>query len=222
MRDDRSTKGNRERNKRTQQKGGQGARRSSESMIGLIVSICLIVLRALCRTPGQSETPPGLRRLLLFGFLCLLRLLRLLRFLSHSILSGFNGLKRDTRDARRRASLAKSSRLIPADSEAAAPNVTPLSRRYPQMLCILMCFFGNYQQPRTTRARFSKTPNVRCAQARRPGGPSHGPWRSKDAAGTGACAIFINSKPQRGFRRGVESPLSEQADRARKTTGHWQ
>ena len=32
----------------------------------------------------------------LLGLLCLLRLFCLLRFLSHSILSGFNGLKRDT------------------------------------------------------------------------------------------------------------------------------
>jgi hypothetical protein len=74
-----------------------------------------------CRAPGQSETPPGLRRLLLLGLLGLFRLFRLLRFLSHSILSGFNGLKRDTRHARRRASLAKSSTLIPADSQAPAP-----------------------------------------------------------------------------------------------------
>jgi hypothetical protein len=74
-----------------------------------------------CRAPGQSMTLPGLRRLLLFGLLGLLRLFRLLRFLSHSILSGFNGLKRDTRHARRRASLAKSSTLIPADSQAPAP-----------------------------------------------------------------------------------------------------
>ena len=35
--------------------------------------------------------------LLLLRLLGLLRLFRLLRFLSHSILSGFNGLKRDTR-----------------------------------------------------------------------------------------------------------------------------
>ena len=84
-----------------------------------------------CRAPGQSMTPPGLRRLLLFGLLGLLRLFRLLRFLSHSILSGFNGLKRDTRHARRRASLAKSSTLIPTDSQAPAPcchaSVTALS-----------------------------------------------------------------------------------------------
>src|SRR6516165_4450076 len=69
-------------------------------------------------TPGRSEAPPGQRtrsELLLLGLLGLLRLFRLLRFLSHSILSRVNGLKRDTRHARRRASLAKSSNVIPTD-----------------------------------------------------------------------------------------------------------
>src|SRR5260370_3787817 len=63
------------------------------------------------------------RRLLLglLGLLRLLRLFRLLRFLSHSILSRFNGWKRDTRHARRRASLATSSKVIPTDSRRAAP-----------------------------------------------------------------------------------------------------
>src|ERR1700736_5062130 len=64
------------------------------------------------------------RRLLLglLGLLRLLRLFRLLRFLSHSILSRFNGWKRDTRHARRRANLATSSNAIPTDSRAAAPH----------------------------------------------------------------------------------------------------
>src|SRR4051794_35394905 len=52
----------------------------------------------------------------------LFRFLRLLRFLSHSILSRFNGRKRDTRHARRRATLAISSDTIPADSQRAAPH----------------------------------------------------------------------------------------------------
>ena len=72
--------------------------------------------------PGRSEAPPGLRKLLLLRFLRLLRLFRLLRFLSHSILSRFNGWKRDTRHARRRASLATSSIAIPTDSRRAAPH----------------------------------------------------------------------------------------------------
>jgi hypothetical protein len=46
---------------------------------------------------GAKALHPGLKSLLrLLGLLRLLRLFRLLRFLSHSILSGFNGLKRDT------------------------------------------------------------------------------------------------------------------------------
>ena len=72
--------------------------------------------------PGRSEAPPGLEKLLLLGLLGLLRLFRLLRFLSHGILSRFNGWKRDTRHARRRASLATSSNAIPTDSRRAAPH----------------------------------------------------------------------------------------------------
>ena len=72
------------------------------------------------RVPGQSEAPPGPEELLLLLGLGLLRLLGLLRFLSHSILSRFNGLKRDTRHARRRASLAISSSVNSADSQRAA------------------------------------------------------------------------------------------------------
>src|ERR1700688_2246366 len=64
--------------------------------------------------------------MLFLGLLCLfrfLRLFRLLRFLSHSKSSqGSNGWKRDTRHARRRASLATSSNAIPTDSQAAAPH----------------------------------------------------------------------------------------------------
>ena len=83
------------------------------------------------RKPGRSEAPPGLEKLLLLGFLGLLRLFRLLRFLSHSILSGLMDGTRHERHARRRASLAKTSKRNRTDSEAAAPHchlsVTALS-----------------------------------------------------------------------------------------------
>jgi hypothetical protein len=185
-------------------------------MIGLITAVCLSVSITHFRTPGQSKTPPGLRRLLLFGFLCLLRLLRLLRFLSHSILSGFNGLKRDTRDARRRASLAKSSRLIPADSEAAAAAITRASPRYPQMLYIFDPLFPELPAAARHAARFTKTPNVSRRSSPAVRQAFARPWAGRDPAesGTGAQllhAIFINSKPRRGFRTGVEGPLSEKA-----------
>jgi hypothetical protein len=42
-------------------------------------------------------------------------------FLAIASSFGFNGWKRDTRHARRRASLATSSNVIPTDSQAAAP-----------------------------------------------------------------------------------------------------
>lgn len=88
---------------------------------------------ALAGCPGRAERSTRARRLLLalLRLLGLFRLLRLLRFLSHSILSRFNGWKRDTRHARRRASLAISSNTIPTDSRRAAPHrhvsVIPLS-----------------------------------------------------------------------------------------------
>src|SRR5207247_11138028 len=44
-----------------------------------------------------------------------------LSLLDHSILARFNGGKRDTRHARRRASLATASKVIPTDSRHAAP-----------------------------------------------------------------------------------------------------
>src|SRR4051812_31170187 len=84
--------------------------------------------------PGRSTTPPGPEKLLLLRFLGLLRLLRLLRFLSHSILSRFNGWKRDTRHARRRATLATSSTQFQQIRAALPRAVTPLSSRYPQLL----------------------------------------------------------------------------------------
>jgi hypothetical protein len=80
---------------------------------------------AKCLSPLGARAERGSTRacrLLLLRLLGLLRLLRLLRFLSHSILSRFNGWKRDTRHARRRASLATSSNAIPTDSQAAAPH----------------------------------------------------------------------------------------------------
>src|ERR1700712_4332542 len=75
--------------------------------------------------PAQAErvAPPEPSKLLLLGFLCLLGLLRclLLRFLSHSILLGLMDGNATPRHARRRASLALSSKSIPTDSLAPAP-----------------------------------------------------------------------------------------------------
>jgi hypothetical protein len=94
-----------------QSKGGLEARRFDE------------VAAPFAGCPGGAGLHPGQKSLLgLLGFLCLLRLFRLLRFLSHSILIWVNGWKRDTRHARRRASLAISSKPIPTDSQAPAPH----------------------------------------------------------------------------------------------------
>ncbi len=167
-----------------------------------------------CRAPGQSMTLPGLRRLLLFGLLGLLRLFRLLRFLSHSILSGFNGLKRDTRDARRRASLAKSSTIIPADSQAPAPcchaAVTALSTDVMHFDAL----FAKIAVARTSCILRSSNRRAFCAPcAVTTSEPFARPSWGEDVADFGTrhaspVPIFINSKPQCRFHGGVESPLS--------------
>jgi hypothetical protein len=97
-------------------KGGLEARRLDEMIAPEIVAPAI-------GCPGGAGLHPGQKSLLgLLGFLCLLRLFRLLRFLSHSILIWVNGWKRDTRHARRRASLATSSKPIPTDSRGDAPH----------------------------------------------------------------------------------------------------
>ncbi|HWX07997.1 MAG TPA: hypothetical protein VN065_19375, partial [Bradyrhizobium sp.] len=67
----------------------------------------------------------------------LLRLLRLLRFLSHSILSGFNGWKRDTRGMLGGGPASQHPRMLIQQIRRPLPRaVTPPSSRYPQMKCI--------------------------------------------------------------------------------------
>jgi hypothetical protein len=148
--------------------------------------------------PGR-EAPPGPRRnvgLLLLRLFGLLRLFRLLRFLSHSILSGFNGLKRDSRDARRRASLAKSSTLIPADSQPPASwchaCVMALSTDVMQ--------FAVFSTKRTSPCRGYSAAKM---------------WRISAAP----ALAFINSKPRRRFHGGVESPLSGRAASCQRDNG---
>src|SRR5271163_2409871 len=95
--------------------------------------------------PGRSEAPPGLEELLLLRLLGLLRLFRLLRFLSHSILSGFNGLKRDTRGMLGGGPASQYPRNVIEQIRVLLPHsVTPLSLRYPQLLCIFAPFRRNF------------------------------------------------------------------------------
>src|ERR1700759_2428570 len=65
------------------------------------------------RCPGGAEHSAQAEELLLISLLGLLRLLSLLRFLSHSILSGFNGLKRDTRGMLGGGPASQNPRLTP-------------------------------------------------------------------------------------------------------------
>ena len=154
-------------------------------------------LPAVTECPGR-EAPPGPRRnvrLLLLRLFGLLRLFRLLRFLSHSILSRFNGLKRDTRDARRRASLAKSSSLIPADSQ-------------PPASCCHACVTALSTDVMRSAAFFPTPTSPLAATARQ----RYGEFRKAPAP------PFINSKPRRRFHGGVESPLSGRAASCSRTT----
>ena len=154
-------------------------------------------LPAITECPGR-EAPPGPRRnvrLLLLRLFGLLRLFRLLRFLSHSILSRFNGLKRDTRDARRRASLAKSSTLIPADSQ-------------PPASCCHACVMALSTVVMRFAAFFVTPTSPLAATARQ----RYGEFRKAPAP------PFINSKPRRGFHGDVESPLSGRAASCSRTT----
>ena len=169
----------------------QQKRRALMPAAFLRVRLLLRVPPAVTLCPGR-EAPPGPRRnvrLLLLRLFGLLRLFRLLRFLSHSILSRFNGLKRDTRDARRRASLAKSSSLIPADSQPPAS-----------------CCHARVTALSTDVMRFAAFFPTHIAEPR--------PERGEDMANFGsgdARQVFIISKPRRRFHGGVESPLSRDA-----------
>ncbi len=149
------------------------------------------------RVPGQRGSTRAAKEceLLLLRLFGLLRLFRLLRFLSHSILSRFNGLKRDTRDARRRASLAKSSTLIPANSQ-------------PPASCCHACVMALSTVVMRFAAFFVTPTSPLAATARQ----RYGEFRKAPAP------PFINSKPRRGFHGDVESPLSGRAASCSRTT----
>jgi len=149
------------------------------------------------RYPGGAEHSTRaeelLLQLLLLGFLGLLRLLRLLRFLSHSILSGFNGLKRDTRGMLGGGpSLAKSSKLNSADSQRTAPHCHADVMALSTDVMGFDALFGEN----------SPACGSECVS-----GVS--PMRRNRL--NPALQIFINSKPRRRFSGSIESPLSRTA-----------
>jgi hypothetical protein len=114
--------------------------------------------------PGGVELHPGFEKLLLLGFLGLLRLLRLLRFLSHSILSGFNGWKRDTRGMLGGGPASQHPRNVIQQIREALPRaVTALSLRYPQLLCVFDGFLA--AKPRTAADRRRRARLVRVNDA---------------------------------------------------------
>ena len=74
--------------------------------------------------PGRSGAPPGLESYFLAFFFDFdfFAFFAFFAFLAIASSFGFNGRKRDTRHARRRASLATSSNAIPTDSRRPAPH----------------------------------------------------------------------------------------------------
>jgi hypothetical protein len=165
------------------------------------------------RYPGGAEHSTRaeelLLQLLLLGFLGLLRLLRLLRFLSHSILSGFNGWKRDTRHARRRASLATSSNAIPTDSQARAPHchvaVIALSTAVMHFWCVFV------PSMRSALQKIARASDHRAASTGLTMRQRDGAGRIDREQPRALAPIFINSQPRRGLLRRGESPLSATA-----------
>jgi hypothetical protein len=110
------------------------------------------------------------------------------------------------RHARRRASLATSSRTIEQIRGALPRAVTSLSSRYPQLLCI----FGTISPSEWILRRKNRTGRERSHHG---AGSSGLTMRQRSGAfcidpEAARVRFFINSKPKHGLRGGGESPLS--------------
>jgi hypothetical protein len=161
--------------------------------------------------PGRSEAPPGLESHFLDFFFAFdfFAFFAFFAFLAIASSFGFNGRKRDTRHARRRASLATSSNAIPTDSRRAARTVTPLSSRYPQLLCVLAGFSPPVMR---SAAENPRAPLV-IAPARRLGTVNDAATCRRILHRSGTAAAFLHDfkTTGHGLLRGGESPLSDVA-----------
>ena len=119
-----------------------GRRLASESKSGPKARRCTQNCFVRDRMPGRSEGPTRARKVTSWpsSSFDLLRLFSLLRFLSHSILIGFNGWKRDTRHARGGLASQQPQSSSEQIRRRLPRAVTPLSLRYPQLLCV----FGGF------------------------------------------------------------------------------
>jgi|GEM_PF-2927054 hypothetical protein len=177
--------------------------------------------------PLRKSLPPGARaeqgstragKLLLLRLLGLLRLLRLLRFLSHSILSGFNGWKRDTRGMLGGGPASQHPRMLIQQIRGPLPRaVTPPSSRYPQLKCI----FDAISRKFPSAMPATHAPRAVWRRAMSAWSSILAPW---DAASSGltapqrdgavwinpeqAARFFMISKPQQRLPPRGESPLS--------------
>ena len=114
-----------------------GAKTESKNQKGGLKARRLQISPCLGWVPGRSLGSTRARRLLLLGFLRLLRLFRLLRFLSHSKSS--QGLMdgNATRGMLGGGPASQHPRMQSQQIRRPLPRtVTPLSLRYPQLLCI--------------------------------------------------------------------------------------
>jgi hypothetical protein len=161
--------------------------------------------------PGRSEAPPGLESYFLAFFFDFdfFAFFAFFAFLAIASSFGFNGRKRDTRHARRRASLATSSNAIPTDSRRAARTVTPVSSRYPQLLCVLAgfhpcrCGLRRKKSPRAANHRtVRRLGTVNDAATCR---------RILHRSGTAAAYLHDFKTTARIAFHGGESPLSDAA-----------
>ena len=164
--------------------------------------------------PGQSEAPPGRRSLLgLLGLFCLLRLFSLLRFLSHNILIWLMD-GNATRGMLGGGSTSQHPRMQSQQIRAVKPRaVTPLSLRYPQLLCIFARF----------RTKFGRSASSDVSQRRETSCDRSGPGRVNKTPmpamhlprrGTAERLRVRSSSIQHhaaDCEGGIESPLSDQA-----------
>ena len=148
--------------------------------------------------PGGARLRPGLKSYFFFDFLAFFAFFDFFAFLAIAYSFGFNGWKRDTRHARRRASLATSSNAIPTDSQAAAPHC------HAGVIALSTDVMHFWRIFRSCDAPSAKIPPRRVRSGRRCRfvRVNVTPMRRRGSRRSGTTAVlFINSKPRRRLPR---------------------
>ena len=170
------------------------------------------------RCPGGARLHPGFEDYFFFDFLAFFAFFAFFAFLA--MVSSSQGLmdgNATPRHARRRASLATSSAPIEQIRGALPRTVTPLSSRYPQLICIFDAILRILARRAAPRAVFHARSSAGSKSWRvRRTTPSGGRFcissglTMRQCAGAAlrssgtdeplGLAIFIKSKPRRGLR----------------------